>query len=460
MTSITTEPLPPPPPRRGRPLVAWLVILAVIGLVLWRHQTAPPESEEEADAEIMQDRVAVGLHAIFGGQSQGMYESLATHQGKISWRRLFRLTVIASELEGREKADLELIDNVDNEELGKPTAEETRLLRILIRVYSRWELSDADQEELRQQLGWYGDLALTPEGSDPQQRQAVLAPAKRAAVTAILYGALLFLLGFIGLMLLVVMAVLWLTGSLRGGLQTGISHGGLYAETFAVYLVLFILLGLLLGRVFPAGDNWAPLRSGLAALVSLAALGWPVLRGIPWRQVRAEIGWTAGRRPALEPLLGVGTYASALPLVVVGLLLFMLITAIERRLGLSVPPPSHPIIGWVVHSGWWARVQLIIDACILAPLIEETMFRGVLYRHLREATRTARPALSVLASAIVSSAVFAVIHPQGIAYVPVLAALAFTFAVAREWRGTLIPSMVAHGLTNSMTMLLLLLAMG
>ena len=46
--------------------------------------------------------------------------------------------------------------------------------------------------------------------------------------------------------------------------------------------------------------DWLSLRegslavSGLAALGSLAALGWPVLRGIPWRQVRRDIGWHAG----------------------------------------------------------------------------------------------------------------------------------------------------------------------
>jgi membrane protease YdiL (CAAX protease family) len=88
------------------------------------------------------------------------------------------------------------------------------------------------------------------------------------------------------------------------------------------------------------------------------------------------------------------------------------------------------------------------------------MFRGVLYRHLREASRGWRVGLSVLFSATVVSFIFAVIHPQGLVAVPLLMALAYAFTAVREWRGTLIPGMVAHGITNGVTMTLLLLLAG
>ena len=88
------------------------------------------------------------------------------------------------------------------------------------------------------------------------------------------------------------------------------------------------------------------------------------------------------------------------------------------------------------------------------------MFRGVLYRHLREATRRWRLALSLLASGLVNSFLFAVVHPQGLIAVPVLMGLALGFTLAREWRGTLVPSMVAHGLNNGLVTLLLMLALG
>jgi membrane protease YdiL (CAAX protease family) len=85
------------------------------------------------------------------------------------------------------------------------------------------------------------------------------------------------------------------------------------------------------------------------------------------------------------------------------------------------------------------------------------MFRGVLYRHLREASARLGAWISVIASALVVSFLFAVIHPQGIVAVPVLMSLAFGFTMMREWRGTLIPGMVAHGLNNGLVTLLMFL---
>jgi hypothetical protein len=38
--------------------------------------------------------------------------------------------------------------------------------------------------------------------------------------------------------------------------------------------------------------------------------------------------------------------------------------------------------------------------------------------------------------------------------------LACALAVAREWRGTLVPGMVAHGINNGLLMILFILAMG
>jgi membrane protease YdiL (CAAX protease family) len=81
----------------------------------------------------------------------------------------------------------------------------------------------------------------------------------------------------------------------------------------------------------------------------------------------------------------------------------------------------------------------------------------VLYRHLREASAAVGRAGSVLFSGTLLSFLFAVIHLQGVVFVPVLMALAFAFALAREWRGTLIPAMVAHGINNGMTTVILLL---
>jgi membrane protease YdiL (CAAX protease family) len=105
-------------------------------------------------------------------------------------------------------------------------------------------------------------------------------------------------------------------------------------------------------------------------------------------------------------------------------------------------------------------LQIFFLASIVAPIVEETMFRGVLYRHLREATRWLDPVASILISALVSSFIFAVIHPQGVLYVPVLMALALGFVLAQEWRGTLLPGIVGHGLNNGLVLLISIVMLG
>ena len=44
-----------------------------------------------------------------------------------------------------------------------------------------------------------------------------------------------------------------------------------------------------------------------------------MLRGVPWRQVRRDVGLTLGRRPWLEPVFGLVGYVLALPLLGLGL---------------------------------------------------------------------------------------------------------------------------------------------
>jgi membrane protease YdiL (CAAX protease family) len=208
---------------------------------------------------------------------------------------------------------------------------------------------------------------------------------------------------------------------------------------------------------------------GIGMLLTLAALVWPVVRGIPWRQVREDIGWTRGRRPLLEPLTGLGCYGMGLPLVAVGFAVMLALLALQHLASSQGPgsedfgPTSgaaHPIILAMATGDWWMRLQIFLVVAVCAPVVEETMFRGVLYRHLRDATHRARAMWTVLFSATVVSFIFAVIHPQGLIAVPPLMALSFVFCLTREWRGTLIPSMVAHGTNNGLLMVFLMVALG
>ena len=96
----------------------------------------------------------------------------------------------------------------------------------------------------------------------------------------------------IGFILLVLFVVFW--RRMHSRVHSGSPYGGIYAETFALWLVVYVGLS----RAFaflPAGFPPA-LEMGLPQLLSLSVLGWPVLRGVPWRRVRQDIGWWRGRQ--------------------------------------------------------------------------------------------------------------------------------------------------------------------
>lgn len=83
----------------------------------------------------------------------------------------------------------------------------------------------------------------------------------------------------------------------------------------------------------------------------------------------------------------------------------------------------------------------LLSAVVWAPIVEETLFRGALYRFLR--TR-----IGVVAAVLLSAAVFGAIHPYGGTGLVHVAVLGVLFACLREWRGSLIAPVVAHALHN------------
>jgi membrane protease YdiL (CAAX protease family) len=115
----------------------------------------------------------------------------------------------------------------------------------------------------------------------------------------------------------------------------------------------------------------------------------------------------------------------------------------------------HPVVEWARNSAWLERAHILLLAAVIAPIIEETIFRGVLYRHLREGTAQWRTGASIAFSVGFNGFVFAAIHPQGLLAIPALMSVATGLSLAREWRGSLVAPMVMHGVSNGVLMLLL-----
>jgi membrane protease YdiL (CAAX protease family) len=144
------------------------------------------------------------------------------------------------------------------------------------------------------------------------------------------------------------------------------------------------------------------------------------------------------RRPLRDLAVGIPT----------GMLLFVASVAVSvlidvlYRAVTGHPPPSPDQVPDAVAGVWlaWTGVGVVL----LAPLGEETLFRGFLYRGLRRR-------LAPWPAAVVSGALFGLGHLQGWSFlvlVPPLFVVGVGLAVVYERRQSLLASMAAHGTFN------------
>jgi membrane protease YdiL (CAAX protease family) len=518
-SSASDSPLdvvPYKPRRKGWVAISWLAIACMVGLIMWWQtmraglNDAEPSTKLSTAVVQFQARYLVGFSAFSGAGDVAankrtmLATAKALNTGPIEQR--LGSIIMAGELAGPDEALAQLRDleqRIKKDQV-KPTKTEEELMITVGRLYREYSskrfdarsVSPEHRDQLIEELGWLGKLALAPaDGPDKAARSELMEAAKQTVVLLVIIFIAGAFLGFSGLVALIVFLCLLFSGRLQHGIQCGTEnllrcnlnllfhdrfgrarslrlaskrleepseHGGIYAETFAVWLLLFIGLGLAAEFLFRGDSNL--LGHGLLSLVSLAALFWPIVRGISWEQVRSDIGLRGGKNVFLEALIGLGNYIMTLPLLgLCVVLLFIIVLVLHGLQGGGVDPadnfspqvvPSHPVVQYIVKGDWWGRVQVFLLACVFAPFLEEIMFRGVLYRHLRELSWRWGYFLSVAASATAAGFVFAAVHPQGPIAIPLLMIIAIGLTIPREWRGTLIPGMVTHGVHNGIVMLL------
>lgn len=465
--------------RPGYPMIAWLVIL---GMTLFSagvfSDDPPPENNGESGMSAQLTIMELQARYFIGAtQAAGVDSDMLLQQVDVLNRGTYRerlcFVILEGELAGPERAARSLARlNEQAADAGLELSEtDADLARTLDRLYGdfaaeRWtapSLVDSERAELQGVLGWFGTLALNPREVESAERTRIEESSLQTMTIALGGFAALTVVGLFGLLSFFTMSAVALSGRLQSRLHWS-RFGGIYAETFALWMVLFVALSFVVALVTRAiGDpNQNPIVPQYAVSgLSLLAVFWPVLRGVSWSQVRRDIGWTAGSGWFREPLYGLFCYATALPLVGLGLLFALMFSGIPLA-QISFEPtnlPAHPILIWVQKASFAQRLHVLILAAVCAPILEETMFRGFFYRHLREATAASRMSVSILFSAVTNSLIFAAIHPQGLLAIPALSAMAFGFSLAREWRGSLIAPITAHAFNNAAvtTALILLL---
>jgi membrane protease YdiL (CAAX protease family) len=410
---------------------------------------------DPADAANKQDRLMVYAKGNFGQRLQNI--------------------VVVGDVSGPDNAValLALLNLQLDQEKLVPSDEQRALQRSLGKLYRDYQqqkfdapsLKEPERQRILSKLEWHGRLALTPpQAPDLVAREAVvrgpfqLAIGLCGVIGGVFVLAVAGLLGYLGL------GFGTLTGSIKFGIRPVSSSSGVYAETFALWL--FGFTGSQIAAKF-----WPWPQSQFALLLaimfgSLLVLIWPVLRGIPFYKVRQDLGLTWGRGGILEPFLGVPGYCLMLPMLLVGATItiaIMMVTVMNQVPNPQAPDSPfhainsvpHPAVIEFLRGDRWVQLQLVLLACVAAPIVEEIMFRGVLYRHLRDATRGWGWLISGVFSALWMSFVFAVIHPQPAYAIPALMGIACGCTLVREWRDSLWASMVVHALNNGMVFTIL-----
>lgn len=220
-------------------------------------------------------------------------------------------------------------------------------------------------------------------------------------------------------------------------------------EVFTLYLLM--MLGLSQVVSFLSQKQLVTnllLANGLGITSTLLLLCWPRLFGTSFQNISGFIGLKVGSLFAIirEALVGVVSYMTAIPAM---LILMIGYSIVLQNIGATPEQGAHPIVPLLLNRKDGSNVLMwsMILAVGVAPIVEEIMFRGLLFGYLRSH-------LGRWSSIFLSALIFAAIHPQGAIGLVPLTAIGCMLAFLREWRGTLVAPMVAHACVNGGTLLL------
>lgn len=468
---------PPAPPRI--PLIPWVVVLLVVGLILNRHHLLPArapvvkpvevanqvlENNDPLMAESVAAKLLWGLQILSRVPPSDVIKQLEPTLKNQGPRGSLALAIVEASTVGSPAALKRL------EEITKSATDAG--LKPALDIVKDWvsrraqdpmaPITDEARKTLKSQLGWFatipGNAPPSPEDAEFWVREPLSYFGKLVSFAMRLGLASLIVLALIAAGM-VALILLWIRG-LRGALGPGLSDPGeaaleaspLFMETFALWIALFFGMNFAVSYWFvPTTLANSLIVSILIQTISLSALAWPLLRGMSLTKMLEMLGLSSSDLKLKEIPAGIFGTLAFWPVMIV----LLCCTAGLIQSFPDAPTPEHPLPMQLAKGSrvdWWLGV---FAAVVMAPIVEEIFFRGFLFRHLRESSRLAGIRPSFWISALISSILFAAVHPQGILGLPALGGLATLFCLLRETRNSLIASMVAHALGNGTTLLLL-----
>ncbi|MCK6480538.1 MAG: CPBP family intramembrane metalloprotease [Planctomycetes bacterium] len=448
---------PSPAWRRTGLVLALLVVLLDTGLCLLRGVEEPGEEAAAMDEAVLLHSMAAeafdALREVSGNPKAGPG---ALHRFR-GWRdgtsvREFRFAILAALLD-RPRAGTEVLDAwVASARAGatSPREGDAEVFNILRRTFADpagvtrnglaevvRDLPPADAGFLRENLGWFGRLAVEP--------GAPFAPGSMDRVGSPLFvdgrspswaGLLAMGLVSLGFLTILALPVLVLYGTFRPAPSPPLTRPTLLLEAAAV--VILGMHGLLiLSFRLPESGAAAPVATVIPALAILLAPAWLRFRGAPRQEILPSLGWNRGGGWAKEAVLGACAYP-----------LCLLIQFLTSFLLPDGPWHADPLDTALAMGPSSAIAAESLAGVVTAPLLEEVLFRGLLYRWSREATRHWGGPRSVGFAVLLSGVLFTIGHGGGVAALAGILAYGAVAALLYEWRGSLVAPIALHAVMN------------
>ncbi len=461
--------------KRGFVKCAWVAIAGLVA-VIFILQTLPAVEEEEgggADAAglvvmELQAKYMVGVSELSGEPLLVATQAAPLDIGTVEQRQRYMALMLAfGDDEAASNSAKKMRDELATHDMSltEPQEASQQLLDVLI---AGGVLSKEQEAEFKASMGWFGTLLF----ADETERDAIeKSEATKVLVVGLgILGIVMF--GLFGFALLIYFFTRSMRGKLVSKLNAENSRQGVYAELFFVWLMLFLVLMTFAGVIgLTESVKEQPILGLVITLCaffgSLVALAWALIRGLSWSELKEDIGLHSGTGMIRETLWGVLGYSMTLPFMAVGIVCTLILVAIQSLfISMGDGDPfygtgggSHPIIVEVANGGVGIKIGLLMLAAVAAPIVEEIMFRGVLYRQLRMSSSRLSGFFSVVFSVGLTSFVFAAIHPQGWIGIPALMSIAIGMNLLREYRGSLIAPMVIHATSNGIVMTMMMIFM-
>ncbi len=218
---------------------------------------------------------------------------------------------------------------------------------------------------------------------------------------------------------------------------------GFLRDIFSIYLLSTIIFNSLFKTFLknPSIETIIKINSITTASLFLIVL-FPIFYKIKPKKIFKSIGLYVDKKTSIikEISIGISVFFA---LIIPFFFIMTIYAQILKYFKIDFSKATHPIIDLIKENSLTlnSSIWIFILGVVISPIIEEIMFRGAFYYFLKNKINTTFAIL-------ISSLVFASIHPQGLIGIFPLTIIGGILAFLREYRSSLISSISAHAILN------------